>query len=240
MAAATPEDGRARSGWFSRLVAGVYVVSLALMAIGSWPYVTRLSDPAFQQEIAAWAGQAGWRGWGLVIGLEIMQVVVAPVPGGPVQVLAGVLYGVWGGLLACLAGCAVASCISFRVAGKFGAALVNVMLGEARLARYGFLKDSRRLEMVLFLLFLVPGTPKDLLIWFAGVMPVSMGRFVFWTTLARIPGILASTALGASAQAGEWAAAALVLTVAVIAGFLGVRGKNAVLARSRKPGGRVP
>jgi uncharacterized membrane protein YdjX (TVP38/TMEM64 family)/predicted transglutaminase-like cysteine proteinase len=238
-----PKAGPARSRRSSLIIAGIYIASLTLMAVWCLPYFTRLSDPAFQRETAAWAEQAGWKGWGLVVGLEILQIVVAPVPGGPVQVLAGVLYGAWGGLLACLAGCVIASCISFRIAEKFGAPLVRALLGEGLLARYGFLENGRRLETILFVLFLIPGVPKDMLTYFAGVIPVTLARFVFWTSLARVPGILASTMIGDAAQSGDCPVALLVLAAAAVAGFAGSRGRDAVLARGKKPGrprGRSP
>ena len=72
------------------------VVTLLLLAI-SVPLVNRLSDPEFQKIFSEWASSAGWLGLAVMLALQIIQIVIAPVPGGPIQIMAGLLYGIWGG-----------------------------------------------------------------------------------------------------------------------------------------------
>ena len=77
-------------------------------------------------------------------------------------------------------------------------------------------KNSKKIEMIVFILFLVPGTPKDLLTYLSGLLPIKMRRFIVLSTFARIPSIVTSTIAGANIAVGDWRKA-IVLYVIIVA-----------------------
>lgn len=161
--------------------------------------------------------------WGplLLLGIQILQVVVAIIPGEPVELAAGAMYGALGGLLLCLAGCLMGSAAVFLLVRKKGkAAFDRTSLGR-QLAQYRFLQDEARLEGIVFLLYLIPGTPKDILVYVCGLSPLPLGRFLFLSTLARIPSVVTSTWAGASFAGNDlWLTAGIFLCT----GLLGLGG----------------
>ena len=65
-------------------------------------------------------------------------------------------------------------------------------------------KNKKRLEWIMIILFVIPGTPKDLLVYLGGLMPINPYRFVIITTLARFPSVISSTIAGANLLVGNW------------------------------------
>lgn len=147
-----------------------------------------------RQEVAdlgVWGGLA-------LLGVQVLQVVVAILPGEPVELAAGAMYGVWGGLLLCLCGCLIGSAGVFLAVRWKGRAAFGSTALAARLRQYRFLREEDKLEGLVFLLYLIPGTPKDILVYACALSPLPFWRFLFLSTLARIPSVLTSTWAGDS------------------------------------------
>lgn len=69
--------------------------------------------------------------------------------------------------------------------------------------------------MIMLILFLIPGTPKDLLVYLGGLLPIKASRFILISTLARIPSIISSTIAGDQLAVGQWQLG-LILYAAII------------------------
>lgn len=222
-----------------RRAAIALVVFVALMAAATallWPYARQLANPAvqaaFREKIAAW----GFWGVLAMLGIQMLQIVIAFIPGEPVEILAGILYGgVWGAVL-CLVGCVAASSLVFVLVRRFGTPLLQRFFGKKQLAEYGFLQDTRRLQTVVFLLFLIPGTPKDMLTYLAGASRIRLGSFLMLSTLARIPSVVSSTILGDSMSRGNWGLALGMFLATAALGLLGIWRKDRWVAAARRMG----
>lgn len=142
-------------------------------------------------DLGVWGGLA-------LLGVQILQVVVAVLPGEPVELAAGAMYGSWGGLCFCLLGCFLGSAGVFLAVRWKGRAAFECTALAGRLRQYRFLREESRLEGLVFLLYLIPGTPKDILVYACALSPLPFWRFLFLSTLARIPSVLTSTWAGAS------------------------------------------
>lgn len=105
------------------------MIVLSLIAL---PYSNLLSEPETQQAFKAWVTSFGIGGWFLVLGIQIVQIVIAFIPGEPVEILAGVLYGGFGGLFLCLLGCVVASAGVFMLSKKFGTPLISKLFKKKK------------------------------------------------------------------------------------------------------------
>jgi len=154
----------------------------------------------FQQMVAS----LGVGGWFVLLAIQYVQIVIAFIPGGPIQIVAGALYGALGGLLVCIVGTILATATVFALVKKYGRKVIALFVEEKDILKYDFLGDAKKLEMLVLGLFFVPGTPKDALTYLFALTPIPMGRFMLLSTCARIPAVLTSVLAGDSIMRGEW------------------------------------
>lgn len=218
-------------------VAGALLIAVATVLL--WPFIRQLANPATQAQFKAWVQSLGAWGWLLLLAIQALQIIIAFIPGEPVELLAGLLYGTWGGLALCLLGCVLASALVFTVSKKLGMPLLYRLFGREKVESFGFLKDSKRVETVVFILFLIPGTPKDMLTYVAGVSTLSLPKFLAISTFARIPSILTSTMMGASVSNGAFGVTVLIFCITALLGILGIRYKDRMIAYCKRVGGKM-
>ncbi|MDL2318343.1 VTT domain-containing protein [Eubacteriales bacterium OttesenSCG-928-A19] len=157
----------------------------------------------------------------------MLQIIIAFIPGEPVEILAGVLFGTWGGLLLCMIGSIIASTTVFAVTRRYGLPLVYRLFGREKVENFVFFRDSQKVETAAFLLFLLPGTPKDMLTYIAGVSRIKMSRFLMITTFARIPSIITGTIAG-DALLDNWKLSLCVFILTGVFGVIGLRYRNRI------------
>lgn len=147
------------------------------------------------------------------------QVVVAVLPGEPLELAAGYLFGFWGGTALCLIGELAGTIAVTLLAKRFGYRVALVFFSREKLEFVAWLRDSKRLEAIMFVVFLIPGTPKDVLTYVAGLTDCPVGRIALITTVGRIPSVATSTLAAGFAAQGEWllAAAAMGVALALVA-----------------------
>ena len=167
------------------------------------------------QRIRAWI-----EGWGaaaplVFLGIQAVQVIVFAIPGEVVQIAGGYLFGGWAGSALSLGGILVGSTVAFFVSRALGRPFVAAVVPAAQLERVEKLMESRSSRVVFFLLFLVPGVPKDILCYIAGLTPMGYFFFLGVSTVGRLPGIIGSSMIGGAARSSRWVALG-VLSVAAI------------------------
>lgn len=216
------------------LLGALFILVVAGLTAFLLPYVQKLSDPQVQQVVEEWVRQAGVWGWLAMLGAQMLQVVIAFIPGEPVELIAGALYGSAGGLGLCLVGCILASSLIFLLSKRLGKSILDTLFGKDKVKDWKWLYDSQRLDLVVFLLFLIPGTPKDMLTYVVGVTEMRLGKFLLLSTFARIPSVLSSTMIGASLRQGDWKMTLLVFLVTAVLGIVGITCKDRVLAFCRR------
>ena len=220
------------------LVIAVLLLACGLIAltIWLWPWFKNLSTPQGQQLLQELAGGLGFGGWLLMVGLQLLQIIVAVIPGEPVEVLMGMLYGAWGGFLTCEVGVLAGSLLVFYAVRLLGAPLVRRIFGENKLQKYAFLQDTERLELLTFILFFIPGTPKDILTYVAGLTRISPLRFLGISAFARIPSILSSTYAGSTLAKGEWLRGLVIFAAVGAVSLIGIWAHKRLMAKiGKKP-----
>ena len=170
----------------------------------------------------------------IMLFIQILQVFVAFIPGEPVEILMGVMYGTVGGLLLSLLGCAIGSSLVFLAMRKFGQPLFEFFFEKKQLDRFAFLKNSKKLELFTFILFLIPGTPKDLLTYFAPLTSIDFKIFLIITIFARIPSIITSTYAGSSILEGNIIKTVLIFGATAIIGITGIIVGNKISDKQNK------
>lgn len=184
------------------------------------PMVRLANDPAqFQQ----WVKSYGIWGKLAFVGMVVLQVVVAFIPGEPIELAAGYAFGFWEGTALTLIGFLIGSWLIFVMVRRFGVRLVEVFFSPEKIRKMSFLKDPKKSETLAFLLMLIPGTPKDFLSYFAGLTPLSLRKWLLIVAVGRIPSLITSTATGAAAGEKNYVLAAIIFgltAVVTVAGIL--------------------
>ena len=220
------------------ILGALFVVLVIGLTAVLMPFMQKLNDPEVQRVVEAWVRQVGIWGWLAMLGAQILQVVIAFIPGEPVELIAGALYGSVGGLVLCLVGCIFASSMIFLLSKRLGKSILDTLFGADKVKDWKWLYDSERLDLVVFLLFLIPGTPKDMLTYVVGVTQMRLSKFLLLSTFARIPSVISSTMIGASLRHGNWQMTLLVFLVTAVLGVVGITSKERVLAFCRKGHGK--
>ncbi len=189
-----------RSSRRSKLLAGaaiaLFVLALAAFAILAWkPLVGAFEDPA---AFRSWIDARGPWGRVLFLGMMTLQVIVAFLPAEPLEIAAGYAFGAFWGTLLVWAGLILGSLAVFLFVRKLGVKAVEVFFPREQIDSVRFLNDEKKLGAAAFFLFLIPGTPKDLLTYCAGLTKIRLVPWLLLTSIARLPSVLTST-LGGNA-----------------------------------------
>ncbi len=135
-----------------------------------------------------------------IIGLEVAQVVLAPIPGGAIDLTSGYLFGAGWGTLYSMAGVMGGTITALYLARRFGRPLVERLVPRHTLSRLDHYARHRG-ELFFLLLFLMPFTPNDVACFLAGLTPIPLVRLILIALIGRIPGVLMANLMGASAMA---------------------------------------
>ena len=154
----------------------------------------------------------------IYVGVQILQVFIAFIPGEVVQLAAGLMYGPWLGAAIILIGCVISSAIIYKLVHALGAPFVQSMVSTEHLEKFRSFEKSGKLDIVVFILFLIPGMPKDVFTYIVPLTNMPYKKFIVLTTIGRIPGVVGSTYAAAGFASGEVVGPIVVLVVlAVIA-----------------------
>lgn len=167
--------------------------------------VAQLSD---HERLVESMRESGWRGPALCIAIQFIQVVVFMIPGEITQVAAGYVFGALAGFVYSVIGIMLGSAFAYGFGRLVGRPLLSKVLGEATMTRLDHTMASPKARTALFLLFLLPGAPKDAMSYGAGATNFRLGEFVLISGLARMPAMLFSTVFGAQFYERDYAAMA--------------------------------
>ena len=132
----------------------------------------------------------------LIIGMQIAQVIVCVLPGQPIQFAASYMFGIFGGLALSLTGAVIGTFFSFYIARILGRDAVELLFGKDKVDDYSNKINSGKGLMIVLLIYLIPGIPKDLMSYVAGISGVSIRPFMLLANIGRIPGMLGSLLFG--------------------------------------------
>lgn len=193
----------------------VALVALVALVIACWQFLPGVyawvSDAdavrAFVAEHAVLSRLA-------MLGINIAQILVAVLPGEPVELASGYAFGFWEGTALCLVASAIASSAIFWAVRRWGWSVVGIFFDRSYLERFGWLTNTRRLELIMLVVFLIPGTPKDFLTYFAGLTEARFRAVFAITTLGRIPSIVTSTIAASAFGSGNYGVAIIAVVAA--------------------------
>ena len=160
----------------------------------------------------------GFGVWGVIVftAIRVVQTVVKFIPTEPMEIGAGLVWGAFGGLTLCLLGNVIGSVVILFMTRKLGMRILRLFHLDGKLQSMQFLQDREKRNRLLFIFYLVPGTPKDSMTYFVGCTDANFVEFLILSSIARIPAIVSSTICGAYLGANNFKVAACVFVVTAL------------------------
>jgi len=171
---------------------------------------------ANDKAIAQYVKDFGPYGPIVFIALQALQVVAAPIPGEATGILGGYLFGTLPGLIYSTIGLTIGSCLAFALARWLGLPFVRRFVKPETYHKFYFLNEVKA-EFVIFLLFLIPGFPKDTLCYILGLSPLPLGTFFVVSTVGRIPGTWLLSIQGTKVRGNQYASLFVLLCILAVA-----------------------
>ena len=170
-------------------------------------------------------------GYGHLSGLvyivfQIFQVVISVIPGEVFQVAAGYLFGPFWGVIYAIIGCLLGEAVAFGLARVLGQGFVRLFMSEEQFIKYQERLNSNKAYTLCFILYLIPGIPKDILCYVAGASEIKFLPFLIISMVGRLPGLIGSIVMGSLVDKGNYMLAAIILGIACVAAVLGFIYRN--------------
>lgn len=201
----------------------IFIISLlVILAIYFWDDLKLLGTTDGQIEFTNRIKNTGILGVLIVILINILQVVVAFIPGEFIEITSGILFGPFFGMIVCLIGFALGTMVIFGLVKVLGKPFIDLNVNEKSRKRLKFLEDETRALIILFFVFLIPGTPKDFITYAIPFTKIKMLPFIIITSIARIPSVITSTIIGSAIINGQSSIAISVTVITFIVAILGI------------------
>jgi len=212
---------------FNITLIAIFTGLLTFLGIKFGPKLTELARKP--DELRKLLNSYGPAGVIVFIGIQVLQVVVAAIPGEIVQIAGGYIYGTVPGTLYSLTGIVLGSVIVFFAARLLGYPVVKLLVSEKQLEKFSFMLNNSKSDAAMFILFLIPGIPKDILTYIAGLTPVRPLRFFVIITIGRLPALLGSSYIGHNTQMGNYGVVIAVSAIAVVLFLAGLVFKDKII-----------
>ncbi|WP_458125484.1 TVP38/TMEM64 family protein [Paenibacillus sp. Z3-2] len=196
----------------------IFILSIGLLVYYSPALIKIMSS---MDNFRAYIHSTGHWGPVMFILFQILQIVVAPIPGEVVQVAGGYIYGITLGSLYTTIGLILGSGIAFYFTRFIGRAYISRLLQKKNYKWMSFIHDEKKFSAFLFIFFVIPGLPKDLLVYVAALTSMSSLRFFTILIVGRLPWIIASAAVGSTIHMQQYSIAIIISVIAVFGFVLG-------------------
>lgn len=188
----------------------MFLIAIAIISYAIYylfPLIKDITNFEGREKFKNIINNAGISGFAMLLGLQIAQIFLAILPGEPLEILAGMCYGpIWGTIFILASVFITTTIITFLIK-KIKKEFVYEFLSKdkvEKIEKNRVLNNPKKVEIILFILFFIPGTPKDLMIYLGGLLPIKPFKFILISTFARFPSIISSTLVGSSIMKENW------------------------------------
>lgn len=201
----------------------VILLFIAFCAVVTWfigrPMIRFVEEPL---KFRAWVDTHGILGEICFIGMMIFQVVIAFVPGEPLEIGAGYAFGAVKGTILCAIGITIGSMLTFLLVRRFGVRFAEIFFTLEKIKSLKFLQNEKKLGFIIFLIFFLPGTPKDLITYFVGLTDIKLSHYLLLVSIARLPSVITSTVGGSALGTTKYTLAIIVFSATLLLSGLGL------------------
>lgn len=204
---------------WKKFIAILIIVLILGIIVYMFPVFRDLNTKEGQIAFRDKVNDLGFVGLLWLLGIQVAQIFLIFVPGEPIEVLAGMCYGgIWGTIFILLSSTIISMSI-FLLVRKFGKKFVYQFCNKERVKKIEnskLFRNPKKIEKILFILFLIPGTPKDFLAYVSGLLPIKPLHYIIISTLAKFPSIISSTLAGAQIATGNWKISVLIYLITFV------------------------
>ena len=206
-----------------------FIVLSIVLTIILFPILKEYQTEEGLNGLKTFVEKMGFFGILILFSIQVIQIVIPFLPGQFIEFAVGALYSPVVAITILSLGLVVATIIIYYLGKWVGRPFINLFLSEENEQKYGFLKNSRKMELVFFILFLIPGTPKDVLIFFLPLLNLKLSRFIVLSLLARIPGWILDVYMGHSFFEKNYTLLIIVVVIMVLIGIFGYIYKDKIM-----------
>lgn len=212
-------------------------VFLLVILVGIMTYLTIRFAPAITRlvenpgEFYKYIDSYGSLSILVFIAFQVLQVVIAAIPGEFVQIAGGYIFGTFLGTIYSIVGILIGAVIAFYLARLLGSKMISALVSEKNIEKFRFIVNNKKAEVVIFIIFLIPGLPKDILVYIAGLSPIKPIRFFTLYLIARFPGLLGSSLIGANLQKENYMLSLIIFILSALLFLAGLIFKDFILGR---------
>ena len=156
------------------------------------------------------------------IGLQILHVVISVIPAQPFHLASGYVFGFWQGYLLSMTGIALGTAVTFYLAKILGRDAMYLFFGEKKIVKRIDQMNSKRSFVILFVIFLIPGLPKDPIGYAVGLSRIKIWHYLIIALIGRTPGIMGTILLGSMIEDKSYVGIIIIATIASILFILGL------------------
>lgn len=209
-------------------------IPLIILAVNLAFIGTSLLKPESLDSLKNFFESLGYFGWFAMLFYQIARVILPILPAEPFELLAGAMYGTLFGTLTCMLGVFIGSVIVFGLTRKYGMKLLEKIFKPEKIEKYMYLRDWPSLDKITFLIYFLPGAPKDVFTYVIGLTNLSWGKFLFFSTVGRIPSIVTSTITADMVMQGRAMWGIIIYLIVAVISVGGMLFHNKVLEKKIK------
>ena len=210
------------------ILLSLFLLAMIFITVKYMPFFTQqIKNPDQFKELLTSYGHVNII---VFLGFQVMQVVIAAIPGEIVQITGGYVYGTILGTIYSIIGITIGSVIAFFISRLLGYSLIRLFISQEKLERLYCLIDSPKSEIIMFVLFLLPGVPNDMLTYIAGLTPIKPLIFFAISIVGRFPALMITSYIGANVQKGNYVTVAIVTVTAGVLCLVGLLTKDRIVA----------
>lgn len=158
----------------------------------------------------------------IYFGLQILQIVICILPGQTMQFAAGYLFHFWIGLGIAASGAFIGTVIAYYLARILGRDAMHMIFGEEKINDMLQKINSKKGVAIVFLIYLIPGIPKDLCTYAAGLSEMKLKPFLILSMVGRAPGMIGSLLMGQQVNMGGYMSAGIIAGCFVVMFIIGI------------------
>lgn len=201
------------------ILLALVILGCIWLVIELFPVMRDISTKEGQIEFKNKIESLGILGVLVLFGLQFAQIFFVILPGEPLEILAGMCYGSVGGTLFIFASVFIITSFIVFLVRFLGEKFVYSIWKKEKIDKIKnskVFKNPKKIQILMIILFLIPGTPKDLLVYIGAMLPINAIEFVLISTFVRFPSVVSSTIAGANLAVGDFKMMAIVYGITFV------------------------
>ncbi len=221
------------------IVLGIMIALMVAATIALIPVISILKTDEGSEKLLSFIEARGVLAPVIFMGLQALQVIIPLIP--PIQIVGGILFGpIMGSIYSCI-GIYVGMSIVFCIVRIFGYPIVEALISGKDLKKFKFLADSSKVEIIFFILYFIPGMPKDTLSFVAPLTSVRPKHYFMYVLPARFPLMILAAVFGSAVRSQSYTFAVILCIIMIDLAIIGILFRDKILSaiQKQKPEGNI-